>query len=109
VNRLLLTLALAATLLWPTVARADDGRITAYCDRGTMADGNWTHWGAAGGAYWLPFGSLVWVEGWGLVTVEDRGSAPYTLDLWMPSCAAAWAWGVQYPRYTVLRWGWGQW
>ncbi len=99
----------ALALLLPTArpALADDGRITAFCDHGYMADGNWTHLGAAGGAWWLPLGSIVRVEGWGDVIVEDRGSAPYTLDLWVPRCDQAWDWGVRYPAYTVLRWGWG--
>jgi len=103
VSQLLLTLV----LLYPVGAvRADTGVVTAYCDYGYMASGNWTHVGAAAGAWWLPLGSIVRVEGWGDVIVEDRGSASYTLDLWVPTCDQALQRGRRYPRIEVLRWGW---
>jgi len=106
--RKLLTALCLVGLLMPTPVRADDGSVSQYCDVGVMADGNWTHPGAAGGAWWLPFGSLVWLEGIGTVIIEDRGSYPYLVDIWEPSCTHAWQFGRQYPRWVVVRWGWGQ-
>lgn len=107
--------AIAASLLLfltPTAASANQevsGTVTAYCDQGVTASGEWTEWGTAAGAYWIPLGSLVWVQGYGTVLITDRGQPGlFTIDLSMPgSCWQAEQWGRKYwvPIY-VERWGW---
>jgi len=79
--------------------------VTGYCDYGTMADGVYTYSGAAAGGYELPFGTRVFVSGFGTVTIHDReGYHPYShVDLWMPSCSQAIAWGSRSMIVTVYR------
>ena len=82
--------------------------VTAYCDAGRMADGNWVHQGAAAGGWDLPFGSLVEVSGMGVFMVEDRGSAvdPGHIDVWMGSCGDALYFGREWHTVRVQRYGW---
>jgi 3D (Asp-Asp-Asp) domain-containing protein len=90
-------------------AAPDQGMlITAYCDAGRMADGNWVHQGAAAGGWDLPFGSLVEVSGLGVFMVEDRGSAvqPGHIDVWMGSCGDAMYFGREWRAVRVQRYGW---
>lgn len=105
-------LALVLPFLHVGAAHADAAwqgmTITAYCDTGPMADGNWTHYGAVAGGWNLPFGSLVEISGMGVYMVEDRGSAvgPGHLDVWMGSCGGADYFGRQWRSVRVDRWGW---
>jgi hypothetical protein len=92
--------------------RADGGtlaNVSAYCLTGPTASGRWTAWGTAAGAAWLPLGSLVWVDGYGEVLIDDRGQPGlFDLDLAMPGdCTDAWRWGRQWRRVWVMRFGWG--
>lgn len=82
--------------------------ITAYCDAGRMADGNWVHPGAAAGGWDLPFGSLVQISGMGVFMVEDRGGAvhPGHIDVWMGSCDDAMYFGREWRTVQVQRYGW---
>lgn len=109
------SLLLASSLSIPSVKIADASvndyqmvTISAYCDEGIMADGNWTAWGDAAGAYWLPIGSLVYVQGYGTVVIQDRGQAGlFTIDLSMPGdCHAAVWFGREHRSIRVIRWGW---
>lgn len=84
------------------------GQVTSYCDVGYTASGLWTRWGLAGGDYWLPLGSRVLIQGYGVVTIADRGAPGITdIDIAAPGdCSWSWQWGRQWRRLTVLRWGW---
>lgn len=70
---------------------------TAYCLRGTMANGKQVHDGAAASSH-LPMGSKWKILSGSLagkvVTIEDRG-APF--DIWMSSCSAA----INYGRQSI--------
>ncbi len=73
---------------------------TAYCDRGTMADGNETHDGAVamndvefGTQYMILSGPLHGK----VVTVEDRIVSGSQFDIWMEDCDAA----IQYGRQQI--------
>lgn len=74
---------------------------TAYCLRGTMADGSYTRAGSvAHNGYAL--GTKLTINGQRYV-VRDRIGYGTVLDIWMPSCGEAVAWG----RRTVkVREGW---
>jgi len=53
----------------------------------------------------LPFGTIVYVPGYGYGRVEDRGGAitGYRLDLWHPSHEAAQKWGRKRMNVRVWR------
>lgn len=74
---------------------------TAYCLLGTMADGTYTRAGSvAHNGYAL--GTKLTINDRRYI-VRDRIGHGTTLDIWMPSCAQAIAWG----RRTVkVREGW---
>lgn len=108
-----MALALLLPFLEVPAARADGApwttmAITAFCDNGPMADGNWVHDGAIAAGWDIPFGSLVEIDGLGVFVVEDRGSAilPGRIDVWLPSCGAAIDFGRQWRAARVQRWGW---
>jgi 3D (Asp-Asp-Asp) domain-containing protein len=65
---------------------------TAYCQRGTMANGHQVHSGAVASIV-LPMGStwrvLTGPMAGAVVTVEDRGGRAATFDIWMASCSQA--------------------
>ncbi len=74
---------------------------TAYCETGTMADGQRTHVGAAA-ADGYAFGTRLLItsgpEAGSVVVIEDRSAPGATdLDIWMPSCAAA----IDYGRRVI--------
>jgi len=91
-------------------------KVTAYSDRGAMADGNSTYWGACA-VYppQFPFGTVIALYNSDgsfsrQCTAEDTGGAiGYGhIDLAMPGDeAGASNWGVRYLSAQVLRWGWG--
>jgi 3D (Asp-Asp-Asp) domain-containing protein len=102
--------AAALLALGSLPAEADTyGSVSAYCETGTTANGDFTHWGEAAGASWLPFGSRVTVPGFGTVTIEDRGvPGLFLVDLAMPNdCYDAIQWGRRWLQVTVQRLGWG--
>ena len=80
--------------------------VTFYCLRGTMANGDEVHHGAAAAdASVHALGTRLWIEGWGSVTVKDRfawdGGAK-RLDVWWPNCQEAIQFGHKYFNVTVL-------
>ncbi len=91
-------------------------KVTAYSDRGAMADGHLTYWGACA-VYppQFPFGTVIALYNADgsfnrRCTAEDTGGAiGYGhIDLAMPGDeAGASDWGVRYLSAQVLRWGWG--
>jgi 3D (Asp-Asp-Asp) domain-containing protein len=83
--------------------------VTSYCLYGTMADGNYVHDGAIAANWDVPFGSLVYIPGYGEYVVEDRGSliTEGHLDIWMPECWQSWNFGRQELQVQIERWGWG--
>lgn len=103
-----LRLALATALLTgssPTEAAVTS---TAYCLKGTMANGQTVHSGAVANNH-LPLGTRVYVSrspyGTHRFVVKDRIGHGTDLDFWVPSCATAAAWGRQA---VALRVGWPQ-
>ncbi|MGI8914722.1 MAG: 3D domain-containing protein [Chloroflexota bacterium] len=108
-----LSMALVVPFLQSGAAQADGAvwqgmTITAFCDSGQMADGNFVHPGAVAAGWNLPFGSLVEISGMGVFVVEDRGGAvhPGHLDVWMPSCGNANYFGREWRSVRVQRYGW---
>jgi 3D (Asp-Asp-Asp) domain-containing protein len=100
-----------AILLFATVAQAEPWTVTAYCPcrqccgkaDGIMANGKRVHVGAAAVNH-LPFGTKLYVDDIGTVTVEDRGHKRYfgdwrrrirRMDIFMPTHAQAVAFGVK--------------
>ncbi|HZT97758.1 MAG TPA: 3D domain-containing protein, partial [Chloroflexota bacterium] len=75
---------------------------TAYCLTGTTASGTWTTWGTV--AATLPFGTRLYIPGYGNGTVLDRGGAvgPGHVDLYMPSCTEAIDWGVRTENIEIF-------
>src|SRR5579884_115410 len=75
---------------------------TAYCQTGYTASGSWTSWGTV--AATLPFGSRLYIPGYGDGTVLDRGGAvgPGHVDLYMPSCQEAIDWGARTERIEIF-------
>ncbi len=67
--------------------------------RGTLA-----RYGVCAADPAVPFGTRLWVEGYGVVVVEDRGGAirGERLDLWHPDIKSALAWGRRRVRVVVL-------
>jgi 3D (Asp-Asp-Asp) domain-containing protein len=53
----------------------------------------------------IPFGTVIDIPGYGVVTVEDRGSAitEAKLDVLFPTHEAARAWGVQTLEVEIVR------
>ena len=76
--------------------------VTAYCLTGVTASGAWTRPGTM--AATLPFGTRLYVPGYGSGTVQDRGGAigPGHVDLYMASCSAALQWGAQVIPIEIL-------
>ena len=79
---------------------------TAYCLRGTMADGTYTRAGSiAHNGYAL--GTRLWVRpsptGRRRFVVRDRIGWGTELDFWLPSCSWAISWGRRAVR---VRLGW---
>jgi 3D (Asp-Asp-Asp) domain-containing protein len=76
---------------------------TAYCQNGRTASGAWTHPGVI--AATLPFGTHIWVPGYGTGVVADRGAAvgPGQLDLFMPDCNRAIQWGRRVVKVHIRR------
>ena len=76
--------------------------VTAYCLTGVTASGAWTHPGTM--AATLPFGTRLYVPGYGSGTVQDRGGAigPGHVDLYMASCGAALQWGARVMPIKIL-------
>lgn len=74
----------------------------AYCQTGYTASGTWTAWGTV--AATLPFGTRVYVPGYGKGTVLDRGGAvgPGQVDLYMPDCGQAEAWGTRTEKIRII-------
>lgn len=110
---LALELTLAVFAAW-TFTRVAEGaavpsyettvEVTAYCLQGRTASGAWVSQGviAGGSAYYI--GQRVYIPGYGLGTILDRGLLGYTqLDLWVPSCWDAFTvWGRQRRTVWIL-------
>lgn len=78
------------TTFGPAAKRSWVGVVTAYCSAGRMADGTWTHPGAAAAEYDVPMHSRLRVAGVGDLVVEDRGQPGlFAVDVFIPSCRAA--------------------
>jgi len=93
--------AAVAPLSSPVTAKAiRTVESTAYCLRGTMANGRRTHDGAVA-MNGVPFGTRFRILSGPLrgkiVTVEDRIGSGSQFDIWMSSCSAA----RQYGRRTI--------
>jgi 3D (Asp-Asp-Asp) domain-containing protein len=104
-------LAIAIILAVVTAAQAEVWTVTAYCPcrqccgkaDGIMASGKRVHVGAVAVNH-LPFGTRLYVDGIGAVTVEDIGHKRYfgthtrrvkRMDIFMPTHQQAVAFGVR--------------
>lgn len=78
---------------------------TAYCLRGTMADGHYVHWGAvATDRRVIPQGARMYIPGYGWGRAEDTGSAVVGrhIDVWVPNCNVA-LHMTKYVTITIYR------
>jgi 3D (Asp-Asp-Asp) domain-containing protein len=69
---------------------------TAYCLKGTMANGEQVHKGAISvDPKFIPLGTKGYIDGIGNVIAEDTGGAikGNKVDIWMPTYEEAMAWG----------------
>jgi 3D (Asp-Asp-Asp) domain-containing protein len=76
--------------------------VSAYCISGRTAVGTWTTWGTV--AATLPFYTRLYIPGYGNGTVLDRGGAigPGHLDIYMPNCNEALAWGIRVLNVEIF-------
>ena len=100
--------------------RATEMEITAYtdadCDKspshplyGVTASGEYTREGIVAAGEWFPFGTKLYISGYGEVEVKDRGGAISNrhLDIWMENRGEAIKFGRQYRTVYILEWGKG--
>ena len=75
---------------------------TAYCQSGLTASGSYTSYGTV--AATLPFGTRLFIPGYGNGTVLDRGGAvgPGHVDLFMPDCGQAMNWGTRTENIEIF-------
>ena len=97
-----------ATALVQPVARTLTMLTSSYCLPGTTATGARVGVGiVAADIAQLPFGTRLYVAGYGFAKVEDDGPAitQNRLDLWLPpahGCAASFAWGMRRVTVEIL-------
>ena len=75
---------------------------TAYCLTSLTATGARPYYGTvAVDPRYIPLGTRMYVSGYGRARALDTGAAikGWRIDVWFPSCAQAWSWGVR--RVTV--------
>lgn len=79
-------------------------RVYAYCLQGVTASGEYTQPGTVAAPRNVPFGTIMYVPGYGYATVRDRMGArhPYDLDIWFESCWDARQWGVRWTTVTTF-------
>lgn len=100
--------------------RATEMEITAYtdadCDKspshplyGVTASGEYTREGIVAAGDGFPFGTKLYISGYGEVEVKDRGGAISNrhLDIWMENRGEAIKFGRQYRTVYILEWGKG--
>jgi 3D (Asp-Asp-Asp) domain-containing protein len=75
---------------------------TAYCQSGLTASGSYTSYGTV--AATLPFGTRLFIPGYGNGTVLDRGGAvgPGHVDLFIPDCGQAMNWGTRTENIQIF-------
>jgi len=77
-----------------------------YCLRGFTSRGAQTRMGViAVDPRLIPFGSKIYVPGYGWGTALDTGGAiiGHNIDLWMPTYSQCMQWGARYVEITVVR------
>ena len=83
--------------------------LTFYTEQGPMADGTWTHDGAAACGADFPMGSVLELPDGSIVVCEDTGYlARNQVDVWRASLAEGWDWTHSWGDYgdvIVLAWG----
>lgn len=107
-------------LLFFSIAKAEDNwKITAYCScfhccgktDGITASGKSAKYGYIA-CNWLPFGTMVNIEGLGKFKVMDRGAKSLFgskknhikhLDVWLPEHNQARKFGVKYLKVEILK------
>ena len=90
------------------VVMTNTARISCYTDLGQMASGEYVYDGAvATSDRSIPMGTKVMIEGFGLMTIEDKTAVwvheelGFTLDIWMTpeDCAE---FGLKHLKYKIL-------
>lgn len=84
--------------------------VTAYTDAegGSLTtSGDPTEDGVAAAGDSFPFGTILYIEGYGEVTVKDRGGAVTDghLDVWFSNITEAKKFGRKNMRVHVVKWG----
>ena len=87
----------------------ETARISCYVDKGLMASGKYVYPGAvATSDRSIPMGTEAYIEGVGLVTIDDKTNkrihnefGMLTLDVWMTEEECA-EWGLKYRKYIIL-------
>lgn len=89
---------LIALAIWSPARAAQDGAVgrilvTGYTGKGLTASGVLAAPGVAACPSWVPFGTLVWLDGVGTVRCADRYAAWLgpRVDVWVPTVAEAYA------------------
>lgn len=87
-----------------TAGPESTGKTPADPEYGITASGKRVRPGTAAADPSIPFGTRLWVEGYGLAVVEDRGEAirGNRLDLYFSDVREARAWGVRKVRVVFL-------
>lgn len=102
--RKMLLAVIAAFALLPATAQAYTVSTTGYCLRGTMANGQYVHWGAVANNF-LPLGATIRMSraiyGRRYFKVKDRIGWGTALDIWFPTCSQARVFGR---RTLTFRW-----
>ena len=85
----------------------ETARISCYTDRGIMASGKYVYPGAvATSDRSIPMGTEVYIEGFGIMTIEDRTALwvheqrGFTIDIYDPNCTKNF--GVKKLTYKIL-------
>jgi 3D (Asp-Asp-Asp) domain-containing protein len=90
-----------------TAGRESTGKSPGDSGYGITASGRRVKVGHCAAPRNVPFGTVLYIEGYGFSIVEDRGHAikGNRLDVFIPSLAEAREWGSRLIIVHVLRWG----
>lgn len=109
---------LALALITAQTLTAEEFKLTAYCScekccgksDGIMANGQKAEYGYVA-CNWLPFGTILHIDGYGMFVVGDRGAESEFgskknkikhLDIYMPTHSAAKQFGVMYKNVEII-------
>jgi 3D (Asp-Asp-Asp) domain-containing protein len=90
-----------------TAGKESTGKSPGHPAYGITSSGRYVHLGVVAAPKEFPYGTILWIEGYGYGIVADRGKAirGNRLDIYMESVRKAREWGVQVVEVRILRWG----